>query len=70
MWFELPEDIPASEKGSPWLALMRRLAVASGEDLDVELYADRYCIQNAGTLPFEGRFRISAVRSTSSSETA
>lgn len=49
-WFELPADIPASRTGSPWLALLLPLAVASGEDLRVEWPVDPYLLQNAETL--------------------
>ncbi len=50
IWFDLPEEIPASRTGTPWLALMLPLAAASGEDLRLDPPVDPWMKLNAEVL--------------------
>jgi len=50
IWFDLPEELPASRTGNPWLALMLPLAAASGEDLRLDLPVDSWLKLNAEAL--------------------
>ncbi len=50
LWFEAPEEIPASDHGNSWLAMALPLASVLGEDLRLEMPVDPWLKQNAETL--------------------